>query len=78
MAAESSEDRLVGSDSTDQLAGVQLTPSLSDVQMVEGFFDVEKRLEAAVASAGRPVRDAQVCRLSPHVYCHPVCLDVKA
>ncbi len=57
MAAEA-QDSPVQSDSLDK-AG-QLAPSLSDVQLVEAFFDVEGRLENALAAAGHPAAAPQV------------------
>ena len=40
----------------------QLAPSLSDVQLVEAFFDLEGRLEAALAAAGHPAAAPQVMK----------------
>lgn len=41
----------------------QLAPSLSDVQLVEAFFDLEGRLEAALAAAGHPAAAPQAAAL---------------
>ena len=41
----------------------QLAPSLSEVQLVEAFFDVEGRLQAALAAAGHPAPAPQVMRV---------------
>ena len=46
-------------DSGSEDAG-KLEPSLSDVQLVEAFFDVEGRLEAALAAARHPAAAPQV------------------
>ncbi len=56
MGAELQEAFL---DSGSEDAG-KLEPSLSDVQLVEAFFDVEGRLEAALAAARHPASSPQV------------------
>lgn len=55
MGAEPQEPFL---DSGSEEAG-KLEPSLSDVQLVEAFFDVEGRLEAALAAARHPATAPQ-------------------
>ena len=57
MAAES-QAQLEEPDSSGNVR--QLAPSLSEVQLVEAFFDVEGRLEAALAAAGHPATAPQV------------------
>ena len=37
-----------------------LEPSLSEVQLVEAFFDLEGRLEAALAAASHPAAAPEV------------------
>ncbi len=56
MGAEPQEPFL---DSGSEDAG-KLEPSLSDVQLVEAFFEVEGRLEAALAAARHPAAEPQV------------------
>ena len=59
MGAEPQEPFL---DSGSEEAG-KLEPSLSDVQLVEAFFDVEGRLEAALAAARHPATAPQVASI---------------
>ena len=49
-------------DSGSEDAG-KLEPSLSDVQLVEAFFDVEGRLQAALAAATHPATAPQVASI---------------
>lgn len=51
----------------------QLAPSLSEVQLVEAFFDVEGRLQAALAAAGHPATAPQVKRVLSYATVHQLC-----